>query len=220
MAEPLRLTLISGPAVVPVSLNEAKAHIKVEDNQIADDAIITAQIATAVGACERFTGRALISQTWTLLRDAWPAAWHPGRGPNWDGVREGPISEVRSAARELELPKPPLQQVTHVKTYDEEDTAVLFPATSYFVDTAADPGRIVLRSGAAAPAATRAAGGLEVQFVAGYGDAPHDVPEQLRLGMLQLVAGLNENRGDRPVGTLISESGASALWRPFRVLGV
>ena len=70
------------------------------------------------------------------------------------------------------------------------------------------------------PAITRAANGLEIQFVAGYGDDPHDVPEPIRLGLLQLVAGLNENRGDCPMGELVTASGAGDLWRPFRILQV
>lgn len=220
MTEPLRLTLVTAPAVYPVSLNEAKAHVRVEDDQVIEDATVTAQIATAAEACERFTGRALISQTWTLHRDEWPTAWQAGPGTNWDGVREGAISDLSSAARALELPKPPLQQVIHVKTYDDQDNAVVLPATSYFVDAASEPGRIVLRNGAAVPAITRTANGLEIQFVAGYGDDPHDVPEQLRLGMLHLIAGLNENRGDSPIGAVITQSGAANLWRPYRVLRI
>lgn len=220
MPEPLRLTLVVAPAVLPVSLNEAKAHLRIEDDQITDDALITGQIATAVEACERYTGRALISQTWTLHRDDWPTDWHSAHGSDWTGIREGAISELRSAARWLEIPRPPLQQVIHVKTYDEEDGAIVLAASDYFVDTATEPGRIVLRSGAAVPAITRAANGLEIQFIAGYGDDPQDVPEQLRLGILQLIAGLNENRGDCPIGALIERSGAAGLWRTHRILGL
>lgn len=217
MVEPQRLTSVSAPAVLPVSLNEAKAQVRVEDDQVADDALIAAQIATATEACERFTGRALMSQTWTLFRDEWPARWRSGSDGQWDGLREGAISELRSPVRALALPKPPLQQVVHVKTYDDQDMAVILPATNYFVDTATEPGRIALRNSAAVPAITRAANGLEIQFVAGYGDDPHAIPEQLRLGLLHLIAALSENRGECPIGRLITESGAAGLWRPYRV---
>ena len=118
------------------------------------------------------------------------------------------------------LPKPPLLQVVQVATYNEQDEGTVLPASDYFVDRASEPGRIVLRTGAAVPAITRAANGLEIQFVAGYGDDPHDVPEPIRLGLLQLVAALNENRGDCPMGELVTASGAADLWRPFRILRV
>lgn len=219
-SEPLRLSLTTAPDKLPLSLNEAKAHMRLEDDHVIDDALVVAQIATATEACERFTGRALITQTWTLQRDEWPTRWPARQDLDWDGTREGPISELRSAARELELPKPPLQQVLNVKTYNDQDMATVMPSSNYFVDTASQPGRIILRSSAAVPAITRTANGLEVEFVAGYGDDPHNVPEQLRLGMMQLIASLNENRGDCPTGAMITESGAADLWRPYRVLRI
>ncbi len=194
------LTLITPPALEPVTLVEAKAHLRVESAQ--DDTLITALIVAARQSAEIWLGRALITQTWRLLEDAAP---------------EG---------RFLELPRAPLLSVTHVKSYDDTDAATIFPASAYFVDTARQPGRVVLRVGAVWPTVSRAANGFEVQFAAGYGPAASDVPAAIRQGLLIHLASLYAARGDRvaPDGRLVQEdlsvlpATAFALYAPYRLL--
>ncbi len=214
MREPLRLTLTSAPAGPALGLDEVKAALRLDDDHTAEDALIAGLVRAAGEACEAFTGRALITQTWTLSRDAWPGA--PAADPVREGLHVGP--EVMRPARALALPKPPLQSIVHVKTYDEADAETLWPAAGYFVDTASEPGRLVARSGQSLPPPGRAANGIEVRFTAGYGEAPADVPEALRQGMAQFLAFLFENRGDAPLERAAHESGAAALWQPFRVM--
>lgn len=217
MRESLKLTVTTARATLPVSLNELKAQLNLGD-VTDDDPLLVGYLSTAVEACEKYTGRATISTTYTLFRDDWPSDRR--REPWWDGVREGAISELRASARNLELPRPPLQSVTHVKSYDDSDNATTFATSNYFVDTVSEPGRVVLRNGSAAPSITRAANGLEVQFVAGYGDDPHDVPEQLRQGILMLATYLYEHRGECPVEEATGKSGAAGQWGQYRILRV
>lgn len=214
MPEPYRLTLVTPPATLPLSLNEAKAHLRLEDDQTADDAAIMALVRAAVEQCEQFTGRALMTQVWSLFRDAWP-----GRlvEPLWEGVRIG--ADLATPARAVELPKPPLQSVVHVKTYDESDVGTVWSSGSYFVDTASEPGRLVARTGQVFPTTIRASNGIEIQFSAGYGSNPADVPQDLTSGLLRLVAHLYERRGDDPADAM-GPSGAASLWRPYRVVRV
>ena len=63
MPEPLRLTLTAAPAQLPVGLNEIKAQLRLDDDQILEDALVMGHVQAAVDACERATGRALITQT-------------------------------------------------------------------------------------------------------------------------------------------------------------
>lgn len=218
MREPLRLTLVEGPATLPVSLNEVKKHLNIEDDQTSEEALITGYLSTAVRACEQFTKRALITQTWQLFRDAWPTAMRQDN--YWEGWREGPESILFTSARSLEMPKAPLQSVVHIKTYDDSDAASTYGVTNYFVDTASEPGRIVLRASAAAPNPTRVANGLEVQFKAGYGDNPGDVPEELRHGILMATAFLYEQRGECPLDGIAAQSQAAALWNTYRIMRI
>ncbi len=213
MREPLRLTLTAAPAGPPVGLDEVKAALRLDDDQVLEDALVAGLIRSAAAACEAFTGRALITQTWAFHRDAWPGAAE-------SELREGLIQGPSAAAtpRFLELPKPPLQSIVHVKTFDDVDTDATWPAANYFTDTASLPGRLVARVGQVFPTPARAANGIEVRFNAGYGSDPTDLPESLRQGILQTIAHLFENRGEAAPETALHASGAAALWRPYRVL--
>ena len=193
----MALVLVTPPASEPVTLAEAKAHLRVET--AADDALIAILITTARQSAEQWLNRALLAQTWRA---------------QWDGAPEGDV---------LELPKAPLQSVVHVKTYDDADAATVFAASNYFVDTARQPGRVVLRLSAAWPVTSRTAGGFEVQFVAGYGALASDVPAAIRQGILVHVASLYTMRGDfvSAEGTLQPAdlpASAHALYAPWRLL--
>ena len=63
--------LLNAPASEPVSLAEAKLFLRVEHDD--DDDLIAALIAAARVQVEAQTRRALITQTWRLVRDVWPA---------------------------------------------------------------------------------------------------------------------------------------------------
>jgi len=212
------LELSTAPATLPVDLNLAKTQLKVDDEVTADDALIMGLVGASVDACERFTGRQLISATYTLFLDAWPS----GRGTEgawWDGVREG--AEPPRAANAVELPRPPLQSVTSITTYDDADSGTLWAPGNYLVDTpSAAPGRVVKRVGASWPIPTRAAKGIEIVFKAGYGDDPGDVPEALRQGLVMLAAHLYENRQPVADGVAVAKVPLTveALWGPYRVV--
>jgi hypothetical protein len=214
MREPLKLTLVSAPAMLPLSLNEAKLYLRLDDDDTLDDALVANLTRAAMEACERFTGRALISQTWDLFLDRWPGM---AETPLAEGLAVG--ADLPARVKAVALPRPPLQGVLHVKTYDEADTATPWPAANYFVDTASVPGRLVARTGHALPLPGRAANGIEIRFSAGYGDAPGAVPEALRQGLRLLVAHLYEHRGD-DMDHAAEISGAARLWRAYRVAGL
>ena len=167
---PLRLKLITPPKFEPVTVAEAKLHARIDETE--DDTLVADLIATAREMAETYTRRVFVTQTWQALLDQFP----------------------RSNA--LELPKPPLFSVTHIKTYDDSDTPATLAPSNYFVDTATEPGRIVLRDAASSwPSVDRVANGVEIQFVAGYGQ-PSAVPNSIKQGILQILMHLYDNRGD------------------------
>lgn len=211
--------LATEPTELPVSLAEAKNHLKVDTSNTEDDALIFTMIRSAVDSCQDYTGLSLLTQTWRRYLDRFPGKpmeW-------WDGVREGALTqEYRSF---IELDKSPLQSVTHVKVYDDADTATTFSATNYYVDTASKPARVVLRNSAIWPATVlRAANGIEIEFITGYGSNKNAVPHSIRLGILQHLTALYEHRGDSlgPDGSIIDPPpipvGAILLYNQKKVM--
>src|SRR5436190_14395629 len=76
---PVLLTLIAAPSFEPISLAEAKLHLKSETTD--DDALIGTIIAAARELAEQRTGRALIDQRWERVLDVFPDAIQLARPP-------------------------------------------------------------------------------------------------------------------------------------------
>lgn len=190
----MALVLVSAPATEPVSLTEAKLHLRVDST--ADDSLITALITAAREYVEAFTGRALITQTWDYILDAWPSG------------------------DEIVIPLPPLQSVTSVTYRDSDGNTSTVSSSTYTVDTDSEPGRVVLLTGYTWPSTTLyAVGGVRVRFVAGYGDNASDVPQALRQAMLLLVGHWYENREDATTANVRPiPLGAQMLMWPYRVM--
>ncbi|MCF4166478.1 phage head-tail connector protein [Zavarzinia compransoris] len=187
------LERVTPPAVEPLSLAEARLHLRLDDT--AEDTIVAALIVAARQMAEQHLRRALITQGFRLWLDAWPL----GR-------------------RALDLPRPPLAAVSAVATYDEDgDASVLDPA-SWLADVVAVPGRLVLRAGAATPFGARAANAIAIDYEAGYGPAATDVPEPIRRGMALLLGHLFESREAGGEGLRPLPLGVEALWAPYRVV--
>ena len=166
---PLTLKQATAPASEPVTLAEAKLHLRVDFDD--DDTLIAAQIASAREVVEAIARRALITQTWDLVLDAFPGVYY------------------------IDLPLPPLQSVTSVKYVDEDGNEHTFSSTYYIVDTYREPGRLVLASNASWPSNTlQETAGVRVRFVAGYGDDGDDVPAKFKQAILLLIGHYYEHR--------------------------
>lgn len=210
MNEPL---VVTAPAVTPVSLDEVKAHLRVDDDT--EDALLTAMIAGAANAAELYLGRSLITQTLRLTLDRWPVN---GVGP--DVTFDGPWI---NGPRAVELARPPVQSIASVTVYDEDDQASVVDPTVYrLANGSNDRARLVLRKGQAWPAGTRITDAIEIDYVAGYGDTTADAPEPIRQGLLALIGVWYEHRdgaGWASQGSPLPV-GAVSLWRPFRLIGL
>ncbi len=204
----------SDPGTEPVTLADFKLFLGIDSSDSTWNDLLNALIETARDACERYTGRALIRQTWKLYLDHLPGAsteW-------WDGMRELPVTAIRGRPAPIHLVRYPVQSVTSVKLYDEDDTATTVSTDVYQVDLASEPPRISVRREQVWPAVTlRAMNGVEVEFVAGYGATASTVPSALREGIKLLAAYLFEHRGACDVDSAVSQSGASSMWRMYKL---
>jgi len=189
------LQIKTEPVNEPVSLQEAKDHLRVDID--ADNSYIQGLIQTARMMAEEITRRALITQTWRLLLDDFP------------------LGDT------IELPMPPLQSVTSLTYTDKDGSESTFAVANYEVDTDKEPGEIVLAYGGSWPGDTlQVTSPIEIEYVAGYGDQGTSVPEPVRQAILLIVGDLYENREDAGRQRIYPlPRGAKALLWPYRVMG-
>lgn len=180
------------PIIEPVTTDQLDVYLRGDGVLALEEGdLLRALISSAREYVEEVTHRALISQSYTLVMDSWPSVRNTDLGW-WDGVREGSISA--GAQRHVELPIGPLISVASVVTYSDDNTSTVFDASNYFLDTNATPGQVILNTGAVWPLSTRSRNGVEITYVAGYGDTPLDVPSPLRQAVKMIAAHWYENR--------------------------
>lgn len=188
--QPDAYSVTTPPAAEPVTAAEVRAWMHMDST--ADDTQLGTLITAARLRLEEHTGRAMITQTITAAWDDFP-----------DGA-------------EIELPRAPLQTVTSVNVYEDDDTATtLSSASDYHVDTLSEPGRVVLQDGASweQGVVKRTYHPLRVVYVAGYGAAGSNVPQLLRDGVKELVRAWYD--GDA-VGDALPDSVVQMV-APFRI---
>lgn len=211
------LQLITDAAKEPISLDDAKAHLRVDCED--DDELIKVMIKSVRRSIEKYLDRALITQDWAYWLDGIPMDYCGG--PWWDGVREAPISIDSRALNFIEIPKAGLQSITSITSYDLDNAGTVFDSANYFVDTASIYGRIVLNYGAIWPNNLRSANAIKVLFRAGYGDSPTSVPEDIITAMKMLIAHYYENREAVNLeATVAVEVNMGVKWAlaPYRVM--
>lgn len=199
----MALKLVTAATANPISLEEAKLHLRVEDDD--EDTLITILISAATKHSEKFMGRALIAQTFDLYVDQFPA--------------EG---DVNPAA--IRIPMSPLLDVVGVFYDDASDVEQEFDAASYLVDDASEPPRIVLVNSAAWPTTREGANAVRIRFRAGYVDnsvSPEvgEVPEDIRSAILLYLGSLYAHRETVVIGQTATAMpwGAEQLLRMNRV---
>lgn len=134
------LKTITAPAAEPVSLAEAKLHLRVD--HAADDDLIEALIVSAREDAEHRIGRALVMQTLEQVLDAFPDA--------------------------IYLDMPPIQSVTSVKYLDTAGAEQTLNPSAYTADLDSAPGSIIPAYGAAWPSARDMPNAVRARYVAGY----------------------------------------------------
>jgi uncharacterized phiE125 gp8 family phage protein len=165
----MSLQLTAAAAAEPITLADAKAHLKVDTTD--DDALITSLISAARIRAEWLTRRAFITQSWVQWLHCWPT-------------------------RPFELALPPLQALTSITVYDTGDTPTVLDSALYRVDASAIPARIAWKENTIPPVSLRNFNAVAIAFTAGYGNAGTDVPEAIRRAILMIVADLYAHRGD------------------------
>jgi len=242
----MSLQRVAEPLYEPISVDEARAHLRVDGDE--DYGYIGGLIAAARAHVEDELRRTLMPTEWQLQLDDWPGRTTETllspltviAGVNSQSAYM-PLQVAsamdRMPGRLLELPMAPLRSVTSVKYVDANGVEATFASTNYTVDAWSAPGRIALNRMAVWPGVQLLpVGGVRVRFVAGYADlltaaspqtditaARNAVPERYKAAIKLIVGHLYENREEVMVGAGIVASqlplGVHKLLMPTRVFG-
>jgi uncharacterized phiE125 gp8 family phage protein len=164
----MAVKVIVPPALEPVSVEEAKAQLRLESSS--EDALLMRMISAARETVEGMGALALISRRVVETRDGWRL-------------------DETGAAR---LALAPVTAVHAVRLADAAGTFVALAPERWSPRLAGSEARIAFAHGAPAP--VRAAAGIEIEYTAGFGPNPADVPAALRQAVLILVSALFEQR--------------------------
>lgn len=168
----MTLTIRTPPAAEPVSLAEAKHHLRIGHDL--EDAYVASLLAAARGAVEAHAGLALVTRAVRETLDAWRL-----EGPRAATLALGPVTAVQA-----------------VRVADASGALVEVSASAYQLDGAASPPRLLFFQSIPSPA--RLTRGVEIDYEAGFG-APADVPAALRQACLIVLAAFYEARsGEAP----------------------
>src|SRR5690606_31531724 len=111
------LVLTAAPPVEPVTVDEAKAHLRIDHSD--EDAYLASLIAASRLQIEAALDIVLISQSWSWKLDSWP-----------DG-------------RELHFPIWPLQSVETVRVTGENGTVDELSLDGFTIDGTSKPARLI-----------------------------------------------------------------------------
>lgn len=164
------------PAVEPVTLSEAKAHLRVDSTD--DDAYIAGLIRAAREWVEEYLDRTLIATQWVMRLDKFPA----------------------DSTADIELPRPPMATsgtataVTVAYTLEDGSTAT-YSTNLFRVDRASTPGAVKTNYAQTWPPHRQDDNSVSVTWWAGYGVSGSDVPQGIKNAILLCVSEFYEKRG-------------------------
>ena len=173
------LALSVAPATDLITLDEAKAHLRVDDaasDTYIENTLIPAALQGFDGAAGCL-GRALITQTWLLYLDSFP-----------------------DSGRAIQVPLSPLQSITSIAYVDTEGASQTWAASKYIVDNEAEPGLVTPAYNEVYPSTRDQLQAVTITYKAGYGLTAATVPERIRQRILIEIADLYEHRQTAVIG--------------------
>lgn len=186
------------PSGTPVSLEEIKAHCRVDGTD--SDTVLTGLLNAAVSHLDGYSGilgRCMVEQSWRVDLADWPTG----------GL--------------IRLPFPDVTAITSVKYFDADNVERTVDSASYQRVEDALGSLVRLVDDYSTPSVyDDRLDAVQVTFVAGFGNAAA-VPAALKVAIMLLVSHWNENR-EAVVAGGVSELpfAVNALVSPFRRVGV
>lgn len=163
----MSLKLITAAGSMPVDLEDAKLHLRVDGTD--EDSLIYAMVVAATQAAQHACGLVLSSQTWELTHDGFPC--------------------------EFKLTRTPVVGVTSIKYIDLDGVLQTLASSHYILDTASDygPARVLPAYMEIWPSARSQANAVTLRYTCGFA-APELVPESIKSWIKLQIGSMYENR--------------------------
>ena len=159
--EQKKYQITSQPAIEPITLSEAREHLR-NEGLTADDDYLTTLITVSRKWVENYTSRALITQTWKQ---------------SWDFV---PMCGT------FELAMNPVQSISAFTYVDENGDTQNY--STYQTDLQSDVARLVPNVSTTFPSTELGlVNAINITFICGYGDDAEDVPMDIRHAIKILI---------------------------------
>lgn len=158
------------PVNLALDLDFVKQWLKLDPLDTSQDALLTLLIRAATECAEKITRRTFITTTFLTFRNSFRPA----------------IELVRSRFKSLVSFK-----------YTVNSSLVDVDNTLYYTTFEKDYSKIILKVNSQYPTnGDDILQGIQIKFVAGYGDDPADIPADLQVAILNHLTMFYENRGD------------------------
>lgn len=162
-----RWKVTTAAAAAVISTADMKAFLKVDSSS--EDAMIDVLIAAATHHAQNYLEQAFITQTITEKFDSFDAF----------RLSVHPVASV--------------EEVAYLDSAGDEQT---LDSSVYVADTYSRRAVIELANGQTWPTALAQRNAVSIKYVAGYGAAGANVPADIRLAIMQIVADAYNNRQD------------------------
>ena len=144
-------------------------------------------------AVENLTARALINRSLRLVLDEWASV--------------------------TTLPKPPVSAITSISVLLLDGSSVTVPPTAYRLLIGDAETRLLIPNTAAVASPGLEAGGILIDYTAGYGSSAAAVPQAFKTAMMLLIGMWYDQRVavTTPVQGLLLPQAVAALLEPYKI---
>jgi uncharacterized phiE125 gp8 family phage protein len=188
------VTTLAAPAAEPLGLAEAKDYLRIAYD--GEDALVSTLIAAARSRIEELAGVAMIARTLRVTLDRWP--------------------KDMITTRTLRLPVRPAGELVAVTARDAAGGPET--VTDRFTLASGRSARLVWTTGAFPWPGART-NAVEIDYTAGFGEAPEDVADGLRLAVKRLAAHAYHARDAETIAGPLPEdvAGLVSPWRRVKL---
>lgn len=198
------LNRTEAPRKLPVKLDIVKEYLRIDGTF--EDTLLNSLIKAATTSVENHLNRSLITQEYKLTKDNFtPRFYSSTRRFPQEGVIEATKNVVEGEADFIYLPMGRVQSIKSLITYNDGNLPSTFDSTQYTLDETNDKARLVLNDQSTWPTDLRDNSAIEVNYVSGYGDTEKTVPDDIKIAITMIVAGMYENRcGDAKISPIVT----------------